>query len=123
MIHDLVQHNKLVKGEFQLRGRCVDLKNITCSLLSIAGTQDIICRVPQAKAIMRLVSSQDKEFCVLEGGHIGMLTGAESQARALAQGSPLAGGSLAVVLLKRRPYPIETRLSNYSGLLIQAGSA
>ena len=76
MIHDLVQRNKLVKGEFRLRGRPVGLKNITCSLLSIAGTQDIICRVPQAEAIMRLVSSQDKEFRVLEGGHIGMLAGA-----------------------------------------------
>jgi polyhydroxyalkanoate synthase subunit PhaC len=27
MIHDLIQRNKLVKGEFQLRGRPVDLKN------------------------------------------------------------------------------------------------
>ena len=79
MIHDLIQHNKLVKGEFQLRGRSVDLKNITCSLLSIAGTQDVICRVPQAEAIMRLVSSQDKEFCVLDSGHIGMMTGAEAK--------------------------------------------
>ena len=54
MIHDLVQRNKLVKGEFRLRGRPVDLNDITCSLLSIAGTQDVICRVPQAEAIMGL---------------------------------------------------------------------
>jgi polyhydroxyalkanoate synthase len=79
MIHDVVQHNQLVKGEFKLRGRTVDLKHITCSLLSIAGTQDILCRVPQAEAIMCLVGSQDKEFCVLEGGHIGMMTGAEAR--------------------------------------------
>jgi polyhydroxyalkanoate synthase len=79
MIHDLVQHNKLVTGEFLLRGRTVDLTNITCSLLSIAGTQDIICRVPQAEAIMGLAGTDDKEFCVLEGGHIGMLAGAEAR--------------------------------------------
>ena len=79
MIHDLIQRNKLVKGEFRLRGRSVDLKNITCSLLSIAGTQDIICRVPQAAAITHLAGSEDKEFCVLEGGHIGMLAGAEAR--------------------------------------------
>jgi len=79
MIRDLVHHNKLATGQFRLRGRRVDLKNITCSLLSIAGTQDVICRVPQAEAIMRLVSSQDKEFCVLQGGHIGMMTGAEAR--------------------------------------------
>jgi polyhydroxyalkanoate synthase subunit PhaC len=68
MIRDLIQRNKLVKGQFRLRGRPVDFKNITCSLLSIAGTQDIICRVPQAEAIIRLAGSEDKEFCVLEGG-------------------------------------------------------
>jgi polyhydroxyalkanoate synthase subunit PhaC len=79
MIHDLVQHNMLVKGEFRLRGRPVDLKNITCSLLSIAGTQDFICRVQQAEAIMGLAGSQDKEFCVLESGHIGMMAGAEAR--------------------------------------------
>ena len=79
MIRDLIQHNKLVKGEFKLRGRTVDLKNITCSLLSIAGTQDYLCRVPQAEAVMRLVGSQDKEFCVLDGGHISMIAGAEAK--------------------------------------------
>jgi len=35
--------------------------------------------VPQAEAIIRPADSQDKEFCVLEGGHIGMLTGAEAR--------------------------------------------
>ena len=79
MIHDLIQRNKLVKGEFHLRGHQVDLKNITCSLLSIAGTQDFICRVPQAEAIIRLAGSDDKEFCVLEGGHIGMMAGTEAR--------------------------------------------
>jgi polyhydroxyalkanoate synthase len=79
MIHDLVQRNKLVTGEFRLRGRPVGLKDITCSLLSIAGTQDVICRVPQAEAIMGLAGSEDKEFCVLQGGHIGMLAGAEAK--------------------------------------------
>ena len=68
-----------MKGEFHLRGRPVDLKNITCSVLSIAGTQDVICRVPQAEAIIRLAGSDDKELCVLEGGHIGMMAGAEAR--------------------------------------------
>lgn len=79
MIHDLVQRNLLVMGEFRLRGRLVGLKDITCPLLSIAGTQDVICRVPQAEAIMGLAGSQGKEFCVLHGGHIGMLAGAEAR--------------------------------------------
>ena len=78
-IGDFYQHNKLVKGEIKLRGRTVDLANVTCSLLSIAGTRDYICPVAQAEAIMRLSSSQDKEFLVLEAGHVDLLTSSEAQ--------------------------------------------
>jgi poly(3-hydroxyalkanoate) synthetase len=49
------------------------------SSLPSAGTQDDICRMPQAEAVMSLVGSQDKVFCVLDGGHIGMMTGAEAK--------------------------------------------
>ncbi len=35
--------------------------------------------LPQAEAIMGLVSSQDKEFCALDAGHIGILTGADAR--------------------------------------------
>ena len=70
---DFYQHNKLVKGEIKLRGRTVDLTNITCSLLAIAGKQDYICTLPQAEALMSLTSSQDKEFFVLDAGHVDLL--------------------------------------------------
>jgi polyhydroxyalkanoate synthase subunit PhaC len=78
-IRDFYQQNKLVKGTIQLRGRRVDLANIRCSLLTIAGKRDHICRLPQAEAAMRLVSSRDKELFVLEGGHVGLLTGSEAK--------------------------------------------
>lgn len=74
-IREFYQQNKLVKGEIMLRGRTVDLSRITCPLLSIAGTKDHICTLPQAEAAMRLVGSTDKEFLVLEAGHVGLLTG------------------------------------------------
>jgi poly[(R)-3-hydroxyalkanoate] polymerase subunit PhaC len=74
-IREFYQQNKLVKGEIVLRGRTVDLSNITCPLLNIAGTKDHICTLPQAEAAMRLVGSTDKEFLVLEAGHVGLMTG------------------------------------------------
>jgi polyhydroxyalkanoate synthase len=74
-IRDFYQQNKLVKGEVKLRGRQVDLSHITCPLLTIAGTKDHICPQPQAEAVMRLSSSRDKEFLLLEAGHVGLLTG------------------------------------------------
>jgi polyhydroxyalkanoate synthase len=74
-IRDFYQQNRLVKGEIKLRGRRVDLSHISCSLLSIAGQKDHICTLPQAEAIMSLVSSEDKRFLVLDAGHVGLLTG------------------------------------------------
>lgn len=78
-IKEFYQQNKLVKGEIQLRGRRVDLSNITCSLLSIAGKKDHICSLPQAEAIMKCVSSKDKEFYMLDAGHVGLMTGSDAK--------------------------------------------
>ncbi len=78
-IREFYQQNKLIHGGISLRGRKVDLANITCSVLDIAGTKDHICSVPQAEAAMRLISSTDKEFFVLNAGHIGLVTGSDAK--------------------------------------------
>jgi polyhydroxyalkanoate synthase subunit PhaC len=78
-IREFYQQNKLVKGEIQLRGRRVDLSDIRCAVLNIAGKKDHICTLPQAEAAMRLISSRDSEFFVLDAGHVGLLTGSEAK--------------------------------------------
>jgi polyhydroxyalkanoate synthase len=78
-IREFYQQNKLVKGEITLRGRRVDLHNITCPVLNIAGKKDHICTLPQAEATMGLIGSEDKEFYVLDAGHVGLLTGSEAK--------------------------------------------
>ena len=78
-IREFYQHNKLVKGEIKLRGHGVDLANITCPVLNIAGKKDHICTLPQAEATTGLISSQDKEFFVIDAGHVGLLTGSEAR--------------------------------------------
>ena len=74
-IRDFYQGDKLAKGEIKLRGRRVDLSNIKVPLISIAGKKDHICTVPQAEAIMNTAQSEDKEFFVLDAGHVGLMTG------------------------------------------------
>ena len=74
-ITEFYQHNKLAKGEIKLRGKRIDLSNIETPLLNIAGSKDHICTLPQAEATMSLVNSQDKEFFVLDAGHVGLMTG------------------------------------------------
>ena len=78
-IRDFYQQNKLVRGELRLRGQFVNLARITCSVLSIAGKRDHICTPPQAAALMNHISSRDKEFMVLNAGHVGMLTGSDAK--------------------------------------------
>ncbi len=78
-IRDLYQQNKLVKGEFQLRGQRVDLSNVKCSFLNIAGMKDHLVPLSQSETVMELVSSRDKESIVLDAGHVGLLTGSAAK--------------------------------------------
>ena len=78
-IRDLYQQNQLARGELRLRGRRVDLANITCAVLNIAGKKDHICTLPQAEETIARTGSSDAEFILLDAGHVGLLTGAEAR--------------------------------------------
>ncbi len=74
-IKDFYQRYRLARGDLELRGYRVDLSRIKCPLLNIAGEKDFICPLPQARATMNLVGSEDKEFLVVDAGHVGLLGG------------------------------------------------
>ncbi|MCC6370869.1 MAG: class III poly(R)-hydroxyalkanoic acid synthase subunit PhaC [Bacteroidia bacterium] len=76
---DLYQKNKLVKGELEVGGKKVNLKNLTSPLLNIYATEDHL--VPPAATIPLndLVGSTDKELYSFKGGHIGVFVGGKSQ--------------------------------------------
>ena len=61
--------------EFVLNGLTVDLDQISLPLLVVAANQDFIVPAPAAKSLMDVVSSQDKEFVELPGGHISAFSG------------------------------------------------
>lgn len=78
-IKDLYQENKLVKGEFTLGGRKVDLKKIDMPVLNIYAQQDHLvppaCSVP----LFDYISSTDKQMLSFPVGHIGMYVSSKSQ--------------------------------------------
>lgn len=76
---DLYQKNKLVKGELEVGGKKVNLKNLTSPLLNIYATEDHL--VPPAATIPLNdhVGSADKELYSFKGGHIGVFVGGKSQ--------------------------------------------
>ena len=75
---DLYGANRLVRREFTLNGRTVDLRRITQPLLVAAASQDYIVPSPAATGLMGAVSSADKEFVELPGGHISVFSGRQA---------------------------------------------
>jgi polyhydroxyalkanoate synthase len=72
---DFHRHDRLARGELELRGRRVELSNVRVPVLSVAGEEDVICPLPQAEAAMDLVGSREKEFLPLAAGHVGLMAG------------------------------------------------
>jgi polyhydroxyalkanoate synthase len=76
---DLYQQNKLVKGELEVGGKKVNLKNLTAPLLNIFATEDHLVPPSSTKPLNDLVGSKDKELYSFKGGHIGVFVGSKSQ--------------------------------------------
>ncbi|MCE2772112.1 MAG: class III poly(R)-hydroxyalkanoic acid synthase subunit PhaC [Bacteroidetes bacterium] len=78
-IKDLYQENKLVKGELEVDGVKVKLKNVTMPVLNIYATEDHL--VPPAATIPLNdhIGSKDHELYKFPGGHIGVFVGNRSQ--------------------------------------------
>lgn len=69
LLNDFGKHNKLVKGELIIADQKVDLSNIDSSLLVIASQYDRLVPRETTKKIIHLVSSTDKSYHVIQGGH------------------------------------------------------
>ncbi len=78
-IKDLYQKNKLLKGELELGGKKVNLKNITMPILTIYAAEDHLVPPSSTKPLNDAVSSTDKTLYEFPGGHIGVFVGGRSQ--------------------------------------------
>jgi polyhydroxyalkanoate synthase len=76
---DLYQQNKLVKGELEVGGKKVNLKNLTANLLNIYATEDHLVPPASTTPLNDYVGSTDKELYSFKGGHIGVFVGSKSQ--------------------------------------------
>lgn len=78
-IKDLFRDNLLIKGEMELGGRKIDLKNMTVPFLNVYATEDNIIPNSSTLAVMSKIGSKDKKEYAFPGGHIGVFVGAKSQ--------------------------------------------
>jgi polyhydroxyalkanoate synthase len=75
MVKSVVHGNKMLKNELAFGDRRADLANVTCPVLAFAGKTDNIATLASTRGILELVSSTDKEYREVPGGHIGVVAG------------------------------------------------
>jgi polyhydroxyalkanoate synthase subunit PhaC len=75
LIVDLYRNDRLMRGEWVIRGERVDLGRIRANLLTVIAAGDHITPPCQSEKILSKVSSEDKELFHIPGGHIGIMAG------------------------------------------------
>lgn len=78
-LKDFYQGNKLIKGEFQLGGQRVDLKNITMPVLNLYAEQDHLVPPASTIALEQYVGTDDYTVRSFPVGHIGMYVSSKVQ--------------------------------------------
>ncbi len=78
LIRKLGLYNRMAKGKLRIGDKVADFANINANLLAFAGDNDKIVSIPAAEAIMDVVSSQDRSFHIVPGGHAGVFTGGKA---------------------------------------------
>lgn len=71
-IKDFYQDNKLIKGEFEIGGRRVDLGDITIPVLNLYAEKDHLVPPPSSIALEKYVGTKDYSVQSFPVGHIGM---------------------------------------------------
>jgi polyhydroxyalkanoate synthase len=81
LIVDLYRNNRLMKGEFMVRGERVDLRRIRANVLNVIAEGDHITPPCQSESLLGAISSKDKEVFRVPGGHIGIMAGSGASKR------------------------------------------
>ncbi len=78
-LKDLYQDNQLVKGEFKLGGKKVDLRKITMPVLNVFAEEDHIVPPKSSRALKALIGTKNYTELPLPGGHVGVFVSGKSQ--------------------------------------------
>jgi len=81
LVVDLYRNDRLMRGEWVIRGERVDLSQIRANLLTVIAEGDHITPPCQSAGIISKVSSKDKELFRTPGGHIGIMAGSGADKR------------------------------------------
>ena len=77
---DLYQDNKLIRNEFQLGGRTVDLRRVTMPVLNVSADGDVVIPTACSRGQGAHFGTTDYAELSVPGGHIGTFVGGKAQA-------------------------------------------
>ena len=81
MVNDFLRANKLVKGEWVIGNRRVDLGQIRVPFLHLLAQDDHITPYASSRDLVELVGSSDKQEFIVKGGHVGLVAGRGAELR------------------------------------------
>ncbi|MAL99770.1 alpha/beta fold hydrolase [Hydrocarboniclastica marina] len=87
MVVHMGLNNRMARGRMRLGDQEAEFKQIRCSILAFAGEGDKLVSVRSAHKVLDIVSSEDKEFCVVPGGHAGVFAGSHAPDNTWAMGA------------------------------------
>lgn len=87
MVVHMGLNNRMARGRMRLGDREAEFKQIRCSILAFAGEGDKLVSIRSAHKVLDIVSSEDKEFCVVPGGHAGVFAGSHAPENTWAMGA------------------------------------
>lgn len=76
LVKQVFKRNALVKGEFKLGDRLVDLKQVTCPLLNIVAEYDDVVHPQSSLPLPEYLGSADKRNLTFPTGHLGAVVSA-----------------------------------------------
>ena len=79
LLVNLYKNNELIRGEFELGGRKVDLGKISMPVLNIYAKEDHIIPPKTTQALGAAVGTRDYTELGLDGGHVGVFVSGKSQ--------------------------------------------
>lgn len=75
MTRQFMWENRMVRNQFEIGGRKVDLGNITVPFMHVVAEHDHIVPYESAKPLVPMVGSEDKREVMLKGGHVSLVAG------------------------------------------------
>mgnify|MGYP003627357078 FL=1 len=75
---NMMLNNKMASGKMKIGETRAEFSRVQASILAFAGDSDKLVSVSAARKVLDIVSSEDKEFCVVPGGHAGVFAGSRA---------------------------------------------